>query len=103
MWKNGDHRRKNMGFIAQELADVCKLINQNLSVVTASYKHDGTKDYADKEYFGEDVDDEQLIWGTSYAQFIAPTISVVQDHELRIQQLESENEQLRNRIIELEK
>ena len=43
MWKSGDHRRKHMGFIAQEASKVCNSINENLAFVTASYKRRGGK------------------------------------------------------------
>ena len=67
MWKDGDHRRKRMGFVAQDVADVCEKIGENLSVVTASYS-DGS------EYYGEKADDENLRWGMSYEQLIAPMV-----------------------------
>ena len=63
MWKKGDHRRKRMGFIAQDVASVCNNLGENLSVVTALYKD---KPEGEDEYFGEDVDDELLSWSLSY-------------------------------------
>lgn len=87
MWKNGDHRRTRMGFIAQDVAEVCKNLNQNLSLVTASYNDGG--DVPTRDYFGEDADDNDLIWGISYEQLIAPMVAVIQNQERRIAQLES--------------
>lgn len=86
MWKDGDHRRKRMGFVAQDVAEACKNINQNLFLVTASYKRDG--DMVDNDYFGEDVDDELLTWGMSVEQLIAPLVALIQEQERRITQLE---------------
>jgi hypothetical protein len=63
MWKKGDHRRKRMGFIAQDVAIVCNNIGENLSLVTASYKD---KPEGEDGYFGESVDDELLNWSLSY-------------------------------------
>jgi hypothetical protein len=48
MWKNGDHRRARMGFVAQDVAKICKNLNQNLSLVSASYIEED-----DKPYYGE--------------------------------------------------
>lgn len=84
MWKDGDHRRTRMGFIAQDVAEVCKTLEKNLSVVTASYIEDENRDY-----FGEEVDDSKLTWGISYEQLIAPMVAVIQNQERRIAQLES--------------
>lgn len=84
MWKDGDHRRTRMGFIAQDVADICKALGKNLSVVTASYIEDENRDY-----FGEEVDDSELTWGISYEQLIAPMVAVIQNQERRIAQLES--------------
>ena len=84
MWKNGDHRRTRMGFIAQDVAQSCKDINENLSLVTASYIDD-----ENMGYYGEDVDDSQLIWGISYEQLIAPMVAVIQKQNQRITRLET--------------
>ena len=81
-WKKGDHRRKRMGFIAQETSEICKALGQNLNLCTATYKEN------EKPYYGEDVDDELLVWGMSYAELIAPLVKVVQDQNNRITELE---------------
>ena len=87
MWKKGDHRRTRMGFIAQDVAKVCKNLNQNLSVVAASYKSNDPDEEVEP-YFGEQVDDNLLSWGLSYDQFIAPIIAVLQKQQKRIKELE---------------
>lgn len=93
MWKDGDHRRTRMGFIAQEVAELCKSLNKNLSVVTASYiTNDETPI---KEYFGEEVEDSLLSWGMSYEQLIAPMIVVMQNQNQRILDLETEIQELK--------
>ena len=90
MWKNGDQRRKRMGFVAQDIAKICRAMNQNLSLTTATYKDDDKK-----EYFGEDVDDNLLRWGMSYEQLIAPIVSVIQSQNKKIEQLREEIERLK--------
>ena len=77
MWKNGDHRRTRMGFIAQEVAEWAKNHNLNLSVYSASFKDDDDM----TAYYGEDVDDEKLIWSMEYEQLIAPAIKVIQEQQ----------------------
>lgn len=84
MWKDGDHRRTRMGFIAQEVAQTCKDLNQNLSVVTASYSN-----FPDMDYLGEEANDADLVWGVSEEQLIAPIVAVVQKQNKRIEQLEN--------------
>ena len=99
MWKDGDHRRTRMGFIAQEIAEECKAMNKNLALCTASFKgdpafSDSGSDIA-RDYFGEDVDDEELTWGLSYSELIAPLVKVVQMQHDDIQNLI-------NRVTDLE-
>lgn len=89
MWKSGDHRRKHMGFIAQEASNVCKEIDENLAFVTASYKAPEGKDEPDVDYFGEEVDDELLNWGMIKQELIAPMIKVIQMQETRLKDLET--------------
>ena len=96
MWKNGDHRRTRMGFVAQDTAKQCKQLGLNLSLYTASYKT--TTESADESltsYYGEDVDDELLIWGMSYEELIAPIIQVIQDQQKEINQLKQDIQLLR--------
>ena len=88
MWKSGDHRRKRMGFIAQDVAKVCKDLNENLSLVYASYGHEGED--IDVPYYGEDVDDELLHWSLSYDQLIAPMTVVIQQQQEEIDILKTE-------------
>lgn len=96
MWKDGDHRRKQMGFIAQDVAKVCKNIGENLSLVSASYKSD-----EQKIYLGEDVDDSLLNWGMSYNQLIAPMVSIIQSHENTIIELKNKINKLESYIKEI--
>ena len=98
MWKDGDHRRKRMGFIAQDVAETCKNIKENLSLVSASYIPEQKCDATDNTYFGENVDDESLTWSMSTEELIAPLVSLIQEHENRIKKLESENVLLKNMI-----
>ena len=80
--KDSDHRRTHMGFIAQDVAEVGKILNKNLSVYSAYYI-DETKG----EYLGESVPDEELSWGIAYTEIIAPLVKVVQEQQIEINKL----------------
>lgn len=84
-WKASDHRRIHMGFIAQDVAKASRALGKDLSVYDARYKGD---DEEGQKYFGEEVDDEKLNWGMSYAELIAPLVKVVQTQNKRIAELE---------------
>lgn len=95
MWKDGDHRRKRMGFIAQDVSDTCKKLGENLAFVYASYGHEGEDN--EQLYLGEKVDDRLLKWGISYDQLIAPIVKVVQDQQREIEQLKQDIQELKNK------
>lgn len=80
-FKDSDHKRYHMGFIAQDVAKVGKDIGKDLSLYSAEYT-DG------KKYYGEDVDDKKLSWGLTYTEFIPPLVKVVQEQQRRITELE---------------
>lgn len=84
MWKDGDHRRTRMGFIAQDIAKICKDLNKNLALVSASYV--GDSDQA-LDYLGEEVDDSKLTWSLRYTELIAPIVQVIQDQQKEIDEL----------------
>ena len=88
MWKDGDHRRKRMGFVAQDVASLCKKLNENLAIVTASYIPEPGMDAAENDYFGEEIDDELLTWGIRTEELIAPLVALVQNQENRLSALE---------------
>jgi len=92
MLKNSDHRRKHMGFIAQDISQLCKDIGENLSVVSASYKDEYE---GGREYLGEDIDDDLLIWGMAYDELIAPMVLEIQRLMDRVDKLEYELNELK--------
>lgn len=76
------HERLHMGFIAQEVSDLChELELGDMGVYSACYT-DG------KEYGGEDATDEQLNWALSYTEFIAPIVLELQNLRNRVKELE---------------
>ena len=82
--------RTHYGFIAQDVATIAKDLGENLSLVKASYvieNKDGT--FEDGYYNGsEDIPDEKLAWSLDYNEFIAPLVSVVQEQQRKIEELE---------------
>ncbi len=87
-----------MGLIAQEASKVCKDIGENLSFVRATYNNNGKYSYDENgEYYGEEVDDDDLTWGISYDQLIAPTIKVVQELYTEIQSLKQQLKDLKEK------
>lgn len=84
-YKRKGGKRIHMGFIAQEVAQAAKE-NQmgDLSLYQASVVHeDGTETYYDAE-----TPDENLSWGLTYSELIAPLVALVQEQEKRITTLE---------------
>ena len=84
-WKDSDHIRSHMGFIAQDAAKVGKALGKNLSFYEAHYIDDSKDDY-----HGEEVSDEELSWGMMYDELIAPLVKVVQMQQKEIDQLKIE-------------
>ena len=93
MWKNGNHRRTRMGFVAQDVAQICDDMGLNLGLYTASYKND-----EEKSYYGENIDDETLSWGMSYKELIAPMIQVIQNQHKEIETLRIEIQNIKEDI-----
>lgn len=88
-WKDSDHKRIHMGFIAQDVAEVGKKLDKDLSVYEAHYK-----DREDDYYDGDEVNDDILSWSMMYSELIAPMVKVIQDQEERISKLETVVEKL---------
>lgn len=97
MWKDGDHRRTWMGFIAQDIAEWCNQRNLNLGLYTASYKDEEEEDGHHDGYYGEEVDDSLLNWGLAYEELIAPMIQIIQNQQKTITNLTQRVEQLENK------
>lgn len=92
MLKNSDHRRKHMGFIAQDISQLCKDIGENLSIVSASYKDEYE---GGREYLGENIDDDLLVWGMTYDELIAPMVLEIQRLMDKVDKLEYELNELK--------
>ena len=93
MWKNGDHRRYRMGFIAQDVSEACNAMDLNLHLYSANYKSNDESGEG-TEYYGEDADDEMLIWGTAKEELIAPMVKMLQEHHQDIETLKAKVDML---------
>jgi len=93
MWKTGDHRRKHLGFIAQDVAKVCDDLSENLAIASAYYKNNENNELC----YEKDVDDNLLIWTLNYNDFIAPMVQVIQEQHKEIEQLKQQVEALINK------
>lgn len=84
-YKRKGGKRIHMGFIAQEVAQAAQESQMgDLSLYQASVVHeDGTETYYDAE-----TPDENLSWGLTYSELIAPLVALVQEQEKRIAALE---------------
>ena len=84
-YKRKGGKRTHMGFVAQEVAQAAQESQMgDLSLYQASVVHeDGTETYYDAE-----TPDENLSWGLTYSELIAPLVALVQEQEKRIAALE---------------
>lgn len=94
-WKDSDHIRSHMGFIAQDAAKVGKALGKNLSFYEANYIDESKGDY-----HGEEVDDKELSWGMMYEELIAPLVKVVQQQQKEIDQLKIELKHIEAEVSE---
>ncbi len=88
MWKNSDHKRTHMGFVAQDVAEVSKALGKDLSLYEANYISENPS----VEYHGEQTDDKNLRWGLAYEELIAPMVKVIQEHEEEITRIKQRME-----------
>lgn len=91
--------RIHMGFGAQDVSELCKRLKiGDMAVYEASYKEESKG-----AYHGENVSDEELVWGLKYNEFIAPMVMEMQKLMNRCDELETENSKLESRIERLER
>jgi len=85
--------RIRMGFGAQDIRDLTKLLyKEELSLYQAKLI-DNTKEGTEREssdYHGEEIDDKNLSWSLTYEELIAPMVLEIQRLMDRVNKLESE-------------
>ena len=91
--KNNANNRKHMGFYAQDVKKTCDDMELgNMSLYAATWHKDGQEQEC---YYSEDAPDEELQWTLKYEEFIAPLVGAVQALTKRVEDLEADNEKLK--------
>lgn len=84
--KDGDSGRIHMGFGSQDVSKLARDLGiGDLSVYQADIISDEGEN---KAYHGEDIDDDKLVWGLNYNEFIAPMVLEIQRLMNRVKELE---------------
>lgn len=105
--------RIHLGFGAQTVYELIKTIDLgDLSLVRATIVKnvetikidDNGKEYKKIEqvelpYKGEKVDDNDLVWGLNYNEFIAPMVLMIQHQQKEIDDLKKQVQELKNLIL----
>ena len=92
--KSDEHNRSRMGFIAQEVYETLHQQGyRNSGLYQADVLPKDSSDYFSKkcltdEEIGE-YEDSELDWNIDYQQLIAPMVTVIQEQERRIRELEA--------------
>ena len=92
-YKNNSFNRTHMGFVAQDVKEVCDKSNMaDMSVYDARIKNEdgSTSDYVDG------TEDEKLEWSLKYTEFIAPMVSCIQLLNEKLENVEKELKEIKN-------
>ena len=100
--KNGEGHRHHMGLYAQDVSEIANETIGDLAAYQATVISHNEYGENVEQYYDSTVDDSQLIWSLNYSELVAPTIAIVQKQHARINQLESENEDLKSRLETVE-
>lgn len=85
-FKKDENKKLNMGFIAQDVKEICDNIGidnsalYDVSQIDEKGKHNRN--------IKKGVSDEELSWGLSYTQLIAPMVATIQNLTKRVEELE---------------
>lgn len=87
-FKKDENKRLNMGFVAQDVKEVCDNIGiDNFALYNVS-QVDKKGNRSKKVNLKKGVSDEELSWGLSYTQLIAPMVATIQNLTKRVEELE---------------
>lgn len=84
-YKRKGGKRIHMGFIAQEVA---RAAEENQMGDLSLYQAAVMEEDGSEAYYTPEAPEEQLRWGLTYSELIAPLVSLVQEQEKRISALE---------------
>ena len=94
LYKDNEHGRKHLGFIAQEIAEISPSIFGDLSL----YEADVVNDDGSTSYYDPNIEDEKLAWGLKYSELIAPLTAFVQMQQKKIETLEEKMKILEGKL-----
>lgn len=94
LYKDNEHGRKHLGFIAQEVAEISPSIFGDLSL----YEADVVNDDGSTSYYDPNIEDEKLAWGLKYSELIAPLTAFVQMQQKKIETLEEKMKILEGKL-----
>ena len=86
-FKKDENKKLNMGFIAQDVKEICDNIGiDNSALYDVSQIDEKGKHHKNIK---KEVSDEELSWGLSYTQLIAPMVATIQNLTKRVEELEN--------------
>lgn len=86
-FKKDENKRLNMGFVAQDVKEICDNIGIDNSALydVSQIDEKGNRNKNIKK----GVSDKELSWGLSYTQLIAPMVATIQNLTKRVEELEN--------------
>lgn len=88
-FKKDENKRLNMGFVAQDVKEVCDNIGIDNFALYNVVEVDKKGNRSKKINLKKGVSDEELSWGLSYTQLIAPMVATIQNLTKRVEELEN--------------
>lgn len=87
-FKKDENKKLNMGFVAQDVKEVCDNIGIDNFALYDVVEVDKKGNRNKKINLKKGVSDEELSWGLSYTQLIAPMVATIQNLTKRVEELE---------------
>lgn len=87
-FKKDENKKLNMGFVAQDVKEVCDNIGIDNFALYNVVEVDKKGNRSKKINLKKGVSDEELSWGLSYTQLIAPMVATIQNLTKRVEELE---------------
>lgn len=87
-FKKDKSQKLNMGFVAQDVKEICENIGIDNFALYDVAEVDKKGNRSKKINLKKGVSDEELSWGLSYTQLIAPMVATIQNLTKRVEELE---------------
>lgn len=88
IFKKDKSKKLNMGFVAQDVKEVCDNIGIDNFALYDVAEVDKKGNRSKKINLKKGVSDEELSWGLNYTQLIAPMVATIQNLTKRVEELE---------------